>query len=106
MTIAGRATSAGTLKYSERFKGRAAEGHFRKQQDLNLSSIGIGTYLGNADDSTDKSYLEAIIEAVKLGINVIDSAANYRFQRSERVIGDAFTRLTEELGFSREELII
>lgn len=65
-----------------------------------LSAIGIGTYLGNADDATDARYKEAIIRAVQLGVNVIDTAANYRFQRSERSIGEALKSLT------REELII
>ena len=65
-----------------------------------LSSIGIGTYLGNADEATDLSYTRAIVRAVQLGINVIDTAANYRFQRSERSIGEALKIL------SREELVI
>jgi aryl-alcohol dehydrogenase-like predicted oxidoreductase len=36
---------------------------------------------------------------------VIDSAANYRFQRSERSIGEALKKLRDE-GFAREELLI
>jgi hypothetical protein len=39
------ATSDGTKKYAARFETRAAAGHFREQQGLWLSSIGIGTYL-------------------------------------------------------------
>jgi aryl-alcohol dehydrogenase-like predicted oxidoreductase len=42
---------------------------------------------------------------VQLGLNVIDSAANYRFQRSERAIGTALGQLTE-LGFKREEVVV
>lgn len=71
-----------------------------------MSAIGIGTYLGNADEATDSSYTESIVRAVQLGDNVIDSAANYRFQRSERSIGRALEKLTNGLGFSREELVI
>ena len=81
------------------------EGTERHGQRLKLSSIGIGTYLGNADTATDVSYTNAIVRAVQLGCNVIDSAANYRFQRSERSIGDALKKLSEE-GFAREELVI
>ena len=76
------------------------------QKNLVLSSIGIGTYLGNADEATDRNYVNAIVRAVQLGVNVIDSAANYRFQRSERSIGQALKILTVEHGFSREELVI
>ena len=101
-----RATPEGTERYSERFTGREAQNYFRHQQGLTLSSIGIGTYLGNPDTATDVSYTNAIVRAVQLGCNVIDSAANYRFQRSERSIGAALKTLTSEHGFAREELVI
>ena len=101
-----RATPEGTARYRERFAGRAAKNHFREQQGLVLSSIGIGTYLGNPDEETDLNYAKAVVRAVQLGCNVIDSAANYRFQRSERSIGRALKTLTTEHGFAREELVI
>ncbi|HKY45542.1 MAG TPA: aldo/keto reductase, partial [Pyrinomonadaceae bacterium] len=100
-----RATAEGTKRYRERFAGRLGEDHFRQQQGLTLSSIGIGTYLGNPDTATDAGYTNAVVRAVQLGCNVIDSAANYRFQRSERSIGDALRTLSEQ-GFAREELVI
>jgi len=98
------ATAEGTKKYSERFPG-AAHGHFRNAQDLTLSSIGIGTYLGNWDAATDANYAEAITKFVESGGNVIDTAANYRFQRSERSIGEALKNLSEK-GFGRDEIFI
>lgn len=73
---------------------------------LELSSIGIGTYLGNADEATDLSYTRAIVRAVQLGVNVIDTAANYRFQRSERAVGEALKILANEHGIVRERLFI
>ena len=100
------ATAEGTARYRERFTDRAAKGYFREQQGLVLSSIGIGTYLGNADPATDASYANAIVRAVHLGVNVIDSAANYRFQRSERSIGQALQTLANEQGIARDELVI
>jgi aryl-alcohol dehydrogenase-like predicted oxidoreductase len=105
MSISGHATLEGTARYRDRFKGKAAEDHFRRQQDLWMSSIGIGTYLGNADQQTDLRYTVAVKHAVELGVNVIDTAANYRFQRSERSIGAALGELTQR-EFTREELII
>ena len=71
-----------------------------------LSSIGIGTYLGNADETTDANYTDAVVRAVQLGVNVIDTAANYRFQRSERSIGAALQILANEHGIARDELVI
>jgi aryl-alcohol dehydrogenase-like predicted oxidoreductase len=102
---ANRATPEGTAAYRARFAGSDAKDHFRRQQGLTLSSIGIGTYLGNADTATDVGYTNAVVRAVELGCNVIDSAANYRFQRSERSIGQALRTLGEQ-GFAREELAI
>src|SRR3989440_3873545 len=105
MTLPGHATTEGTARYRERFRSIAAEGHFRFEQNLWLSSIGVGTYLGDWDEATDRAYAEAIARAVESGVNVIDTAANYRFQRSERAIGDALRQLTSD-GFAREELLI
>src|SRR6266481_6442980 len=99
------ATSESTKKYAARFAGRAAAGHFREQQGLLLSSIGIGTYLGEPDARTDQSYTDAIVAAVEAGANVIDSAINYRFQRSERSVRAAVNELALR-GFTREELVI
>lgn len=105
MSLTGNATLAGTARYSSRF-ANAATDHFRLQQNLWLSSIGIGTYLGSPDETTDTKYADAVVRAVELGINVIDTAANYRFQRSERSIGKALRVLTEERGFGREEIVV
>jgi aryl-alcohol dehydrogenase-like predicted oxidoreductase len=106
MPINGYATLEGTARYRERFKGRAAENHFRLEQNLWLSSIGIGTYLGNPDEATDERYADSITCAVEHGANLIDTAANYRFQRSERSIGTALRHLTEARICQRDELII
>jgi aryl-alcohol dehydrogenase-like predicted oxidoreductase len=105
VTIKGCATGEATAHYRRRFEGVAAPNHFRQTCDLWLSSIGIGTYLGNADEDTDRRYTEAVVRAVEVGVNVIDTAANYRFQRSERSIGAAVTEL-QARGFAREELVI
>src|ERR1700686_1167498 len=105
MPLEGWATLDGTARYRERFREVAAEDHFRKRRDLWFSSIGVGTYLGEADDETDARYAEAVTRAVELGTNVIDTAANYRFQRSERAIGAALRELSER-GFARDELVM
>lgn len=105
MPLDGWATLDGTARYRERFQKIAAEDYFRQQQSLWLSSIGAGTYLGDADDETDARYTEAVTLAVESGANVVDTAANYRFQRSERSIGPAL-RVLHEQGFARDEIVI
>jgi aryl-alcohol dehydrogenase-like predicted oxidoreductase len=100
------ATLEATRRFAQRFKESTAEGHFREQQGLWMSSIGAGTYLGEADLETDGNYRRSIVHAVELGINVIDTAINYRFQRSERTIGEAIRDLENSGRARRDELII
>ena len=100
------ATALGTSRYRERFQATLAGGHFKPalgdsgSGPLWLSSIGLGTYLGHHDSATDESYRAAAIRAAEIGCNVFDTAANYRFQRSERSLGDAIAALT------RDELVV
>ncbi len=100
------ATPEETRRYRDRLKPQATAGHFRESQGLTMSSIGLGTYLGESDDETDDRYRKSIVRAVGLGVNVIDSAINYRFQRSERSIGAALRDLHESGTASRDELVI
>ena len=74
--------------------------------DLWLSSIGLGTYLGDPTDEADRDYTEAIYYAVQSGINVLDTAINYRHQRSERNVGGAVQQLIAAGYASRDELLI
>jgi aryl-alcohol dehydrogenase-like predicted oxidoreductase len=99
------ATKEGTTRYAKKFAGRAAEGHFREVQRLVLSSLGMGTYLGKPDAKTDESYAASAVAAVENGINVLDAAINYRFQRSERNLGVAIQQLGTK-GFEREEFVV
>ena len=103
--MTAHATAEGTKRYAKRFAGRAANSHFRDAQGLTLSSLGIGTYLGQPDDKTDASYTSSVAAAAANGINVIDAAINYRFQRSERSIGAAIQQLSEK-NIARDELVI
>jgi aryl-alcohol dehydrogenase-like predicted oxidoreductase len=105
MKRSGYATAAATERYRKRFEQTLAPEHFRQSQNLWMSSIGFGTYLGNYDAETDQHYVQAIVRAVESGCNVIDSAINYRFQRSERAISAAIEQLTAK-GFGRDEIVI
>jgi len=72
---------------------------------LRAAPLGIGTYLGEVDTATDAAYTRSVVAAVERGVNVIDTAINYRFQRSERAIAAALVELATA-GFSRDELLI
>ncbi len=68
--------------------------------------MGAGSYLGDSDDQTDALYREGIQEAVRRGVNLLDTAINYRCQRSERCVGQALAELIESGQAAREELIL
>ncbi len=104
--LAGRATAEGTDRFRRRFTGELDAGHFRPLGDLWLSSIGLGTYLGEADDATDEAYAEAVVEAVGLGCNVFDAAINYRHQRSERALAEGLERAIGQGLAARDELFV
>lgn len=102
--IKGKATPAGTASYAAKFTN--LPGNFRPMFESAASSLGIGTYLGEMDPETDEMYREAAKIAVSGGVNVIDSAVNYRMQRSERSIGAAIGELIDAGTVMREELIV
>lgn len=105
--IKGFATEAGTRRFRERHVQTSQEGHFRSLQSSHVSSVGIGTYLGRDDDATDVSYQEAIALALERGLNVIDTAINYRNQRSERAVGRALYRaIVEDQWIARDEILV
>lgn len=105
MSFSTAATPQGTDRYRKRFTGRIPQEHFRHSHGLWMSSIGLGTYLGDPDSATDEQYAQAIECAVETGCNVIDTAINYRCQRSERAVGAAVKKLKSR-GYERDELII
>ncbi len=106
MPLSGRANVEGTARYRERFQGRAAEGHFRRRNGLWVSSLGVGTYLGEHDSATDGYYTQAISRCLETGVNVVDTAINYRFQRSERSVGAALGALVSAGKLAREEIVV
>lgn len=105
--MADAATRDGTRRFRERHAADVAPAHFRPgPSGLTLGSLGAGTYLGDPDDATDAAYGEALVAALSLGVNVIDTAINYRAQRSERVIGLALAALIAAGELRRDEVVV
>ena len=102
--IKGKATLEGTRRFVERSK--AAPGHFREAAGVSVSSIGLGTYLGNEDGATDRGYESCAAYALSVGINVLDSAINYRGQKSERAIGRALADSIKKGIVARDEVFV
>lgn len=77
----------------------------RKFDDLLISSLSMGTYLGAADEPTDENYINTILLGMAHGINGVDTASNYRMQRSEKMVKKILEKLPS-LGISRNQIII
>ena len=104
---AGWADAQGTQRYRARIAARFADDYFRPfLGTLAVSSIGAGTYLGECDDADDARYVRSIRHALRSGINVVDSAINYRCQRSEQAIGTAIREAITAGEVERDEVII
>jgi aryl-alcohol dehydrogenase-like predicted oxidoreductase len=103
--IKGHATPDGTAAFAQRHAALAA-GHWRSALGVTVSSFGLGTYLGNADPVTDGKYAAAAARAFELGLNLVDTASNYRYQRSERNVGTALKKAVESGAARREEIVV
>jgi aryl-alcohol dehydrogenase-like predicted oxidoreductase len=103
--LMGHASAEATARYAARFSGDR-QGFFRAVQGLSVSSLGLGTYLGRMDEATDQAYTEAVVAALRGGINFIDTSLNYRHQRSERNIGAALLALISHRELERNEFVV
>ena len=102
--VPGHATSDGTLVFSQ--NSGVIESNYKKFAELTFSNVGVGTYLGNPDNSTDELVKNAVKQSILSGINVIDTAINYRSQKAERSVGNAISELIKEGKISREQIFI
>jgi aryl-alcohol dehydrogenase-like predicted oxidoreductase len=88
-------------------KNGIANSHFRSFNNLNFSSLGIGTYLGQLTPEDDEDLENAIYHSLKSGaMNVIDTAINYRSMKSEKNIGHAIKKLIQDKIISRDQIFI
>lgn len=79
--------------------------HCRLLDGRQVSSIGIGTHRGDTTAATDACYAEALHAALAGGLNLIDTAINYRGMRSERAVGRVVRERTEG-GCGRDDLFV
>lgn len=102
-----RASADGTARYAARFESAFVPDFYRSMRaELRVSSIALGTYLGESDDATDERYHAAARAALSSGINIVDTAINYRCQRSERVIGRVLQEMIGEGLLRRDEVVL
>ena len=107
-SLEGFATRDGTRVYAKNANAIGIpDAHFKDFDGLKLSSIGMGTYLGNPSAEDDNAVEDAVFKSINSGaVNVIDTAINYRAMRSEKSIGRALLRMVEENLITRDQVFV
>jgi aryl-alcohol dehydrogenase-like predicted oxidoreductase len=85
---------------------RTTDFHRVLPRGLAVSALGQGTYLGDCTDAEDQAYTQTIRSALTRGINVFDTAINYRCQRSERALGAAVVEAIAAGEVRRDEIVV
>ncbi|MDB4889191.1 MAG: NADP-dependent oxidoreductase domain protein [Gemmatimonadetes bacterium] len=101
-----QATTTGTRRFIARIANRDEEFARHFPRKLTVSALGIGSYLGDCTDAEDELYRLSVHAAINSGVNVIDTASNYRCQRSERVVGQAIVEAIAAGEVRRDELVV
>lgn len=102
--ISGFATPEGTKKFAQ--NSGVNQDNFKEFVNLTLSNVGIGTYLGDADARTDELVSAAVKQSILSGVNVVDTAINYRAQKAERSVGKAISELIQENKITRDQIFV
>lgn len=100
------ATPEATYGFAKRFA------HYKdfyvRHDGLIFSKLGFGTFKKEPykEENYTFDYKDALKMAIRSGVNVIDTAINYRYQQSEREIGELLSELMQSGEVKREELIV
>jgi aryl-alcohol dehydrogenase-like predicted oxidoreductase len=105
--IPGHATRAGTEAYAASFGAACAPGHYSEflNQHLKLSSLGVGSFPGAADDATDEAVARIVERALLSGLNVLDGAVHYRYGRALVALRAGLERAFAA-GVAREQVFV
>src|SRR5262245_21186496 len=107
MDTVALATAEGTSAFCDRFRNEAVQDWFHSALGFwTVSSLGIGTSLGELDPYTDDLLAESVILSVERGCNIVDTAIHYRHQRSERAVGRALEALFKDGKVQRSEVVV
>ena len=102
--ISGFATPEGTRKFAE--DSGVPKANYNTFEKLSLSNVGMGTYLGEPDTNTDELVKNAVKQSITSGINIVDTAINYRSQKAERSVGKAVSELVQEKKITRDQIFL
>jgi hypothetical protein len=99
--LAGAATAEGTRRYQARFQA----GDFVELGTTGwmASRLGFGCY---RVDDRDPEHRAALSQALRSGVNLIDTSTNYTDGGSERLVGEVLSDLVKKQVVRRDEIIV
>ena len=104
--VKGHATADGTRALRKQFNKSRDDTFYRPlASGVFVSSLGLGTYLGECDDAEDDRYTASAAAALSRGVNLLDTAINYRCQRSERALGRAIRAALDSGEIKRDRIV-
>ena len=103
MTIIGHASPQGTARFRERHANLSQTFKPLGKTGLVCSPVGFGSY---RVDVRVKEHQAAFAKALRMGVNLIDTSANYADGNSERLVGETLKMLIETDEINRDEIII
>jgi uncharacterized protein YyaL (SSP411 family)/aryl-alcohol dehydrogenase-like predicted oxidoreductase len=108
--LGGSATVEGSARYAARMVnqprtgGRFAHGYTTfGSTGLTASRLGFGGY---RVDESEPEHRRALMRALEIGVNVIDTSTNYMDGGSERMIGMVLREIVHRRAVSRDEMIV
>ena len=108
--LPGSASPEGTAKYAARIVSQSRhDGHMEHgysqfgNSGLTTSRLGFGTY---RVDTRDTEHRDALMKALREGVNLIDTSTNYMDGDSERLVGSVLRDLIKSGEMTREEVIV
>jgi len=106
----GSATVEGTARYAARLVNQPrSHGRFEYgftplgATGLTASRLGFGCY---RVDTSNPEYSTALSQALRSGVNVIDTSTNYMDGESERLVGSVMGKLVQQKEIGRDEIIV
>ncbi len=108
--VAGRLDAGASIVWLRRVMQQASGNvplpeFFKTFRGTTVSGIGVGSWMGDTSAATDARYIETFVHAASRGINVFDTAINYRHMKAERCVGRAVQRLVAS-GIPRQAVLV
>jgi uncharacterized protein YyaL (SSP411 family)/aryl-alcohol dehydrogenase-like predicted oxidoreductase len=99
--LPGRATAEGTSRYADRFDPNGYTG--LGSTGLTTSRLGFGGYRVH---DKEPRHRDALVRALRSGVNLVDTSTNYLDGSSERLVGSVVQQLVDAGELTRDQIIV